>query len=96
MSDASGVPPNLKTAPALYFNAGFLVQKRVRQILELSGYAPSLGWPQKLDFIAVWGQSPTAYRGEKISALTGALILRVEDAFLRSLFPARVKKDPPL
>lgn len=96
MSDASGVPPSPKTARALYFNAGFLVQKRVRRILELSGYAPSLGWPQKSDFIAVWGQSPTAYRGEIISALTGAAILRVEDAFLRSLFPARVKKDPPL
>ena len=65
MSDASGVPPSPKTARALYFNAGFLVQKRVRRILELSGYAPSLGWPQKSDFIAVWGQSPTAYRGEK-------------------------------
>lgn len=53
MSDAFGVPPSPKTARALYFNAGFLVQKRVRRILELAGYAPSLGWPKESDFIAV-------------------------------------------
>jgi len=47
MSDAFGVPPSPKTARALYFNARFLVQKRVRRILELVGYAPSLGWPKE-------------------------------------------------
>ena len=68
----------------------------MRPILELAGYLPYLGWPQKSDFIAVWGQSPTAYRGGKISALTGALVLRVGDALPLSLFPAQVKKYLPL
>ena len=68
----------------------------MRPILELAGYLPYLGWPQKSDFIAVWGQSPTAYRGGKISALSGAPILWVGEALPRSFFPAQVKKDPPL
>lgn len=38
----------------------------------------------------MWGASPTSYRGEGIARATGAGVLRVEDAFLRGLFPGRV------
>ena len=39
--------------------------------------------------MGVWGHSPTAPRGQAIAARRGAAVVRVEDAFLRSLFPGR-------
>ncbi len=78
-----------------YFNAGFLKQRRIRRILELAGHPLQLGKPGAEDLIAVWGQSPYAKRGEKMAELTGADILRVEDAFLRSVHPGR-DGEPPL
>ncbi|MEO0891050.1 MAG: capsular polysaccharide biosynthesis protein [Pseudomonadota bacterium] len=80
---------------AFYFNAGFLRQKRVRRIMELAGYALEIGKPGADDLIAVWGHSPYAKRGETIANATGAALIRVEDAFLRSLFPGR-SGEPPL
>lgn len=44
--------------------------------------------------IGVWGQSPTAHRGESLAARSGAPILRIEDAFLRSLHPGRSGEPP--
>ncbi|MEO0752293.1 MAG: capsular polysaccharide biosynthesis protein [Pseudomonadota bacterium] len=78
-----------------YFNAGFLRQKRVRRIMELAGYALELGKPGAEDLIAVWGHSPYAKRGETVAEATGASLVRVEDAFLRSLLPGR-SGAPPL
>lgn len=78
-----------------YFNAGFLRQKRVRRIVELAGYELCLGKPGEDDRIAVWGRSPYAARGEAVAEATGAGIVRVEDAFLRSLRPGRAG-EPPL
>ena len=80
---------------AFYFNAGFMRQKRVRRIMELSGYALELGKPGSDDLIAVWGHSPYATRGESVAQATGASLVRVEDAFLRSLRPGR-SGEPPL
>ncbi|MEM7598367.1 MAG: capsular polysaccharide biosynthesis protein [Pseudomonadota bacterium] len=80
---------------AFYFNAGFLRQKRVRRIMELAGYALEIGKPGAEDLIAVWGHSPYAKRGETVAGATGAGLVRVEDAFLRSLFPGR-SGEPPL
>jgi len=80
---------------AFYFNAGFLKQKRVRRIMQLAGYDLSLGKPGPDDLIAVWGHSPYAKRGEAMAEKTGAGIVRVEDAFLRSIFPGR-SGSPPL
>jgi len=77
------------------YNGGFLTQKRVRRILALSGYDVSLGKPSPDDLIGVWGQSPTAWRGQAVSDRTTALVLRVEDAFLRSVLPGR-DGEPPL
>lgn len=78
-----------------YYNAGFLRQKRVRRILDLAGYRLSMGRPGPDDLIAVWGRSPYAARGEAAAERTGARLLRIEDAFLRSLFPGRAG-EPPL
>ncbi len=85
-------------APArnLYvYNGGFLTNDRVRRILTCAGYDLRLGIPRKDDLVAVWGKSPTAPRGEAMAARTGARIVRVEDAFLRSVRPGRAG-DPPL
>jgi len=78
-----------------YFNAGFLKQPRVRRILHLAGYDLRLGMPQSDDLIAVWGHSPYARRGEAMAEKTGSALVRIEDAYLRSLFPGR-KGAPPV
>lgn len=43
--------------------------------------------------VGIWGASPTAWRGLAVARRTGAGVLRVEDAFLRSVLPARVAGD---
>ena len=78
-----------------YLNAGFIWQKRIRRILELAGEPLVPGLPQAGDAMAVWGQSPYAARGEKAAADAGVPLVRLEDAFLRSLHPGR-KGEPPL
>ena len=77
------------------YNGGFLTSKRIRRILHLSGYDVRLGKPDDGDLIGVWGKSPTSPRGEAVSERTGQPILRVEDAFLRSLHPGR-DGEPPI
>ena len=77
------------------YNGGFLTQSRIRRILQLSGYDIKLGKPSGDDMVGVWGQSPTSPRGEAVSRHTDAPILRVEDAFLRSIHPGR-SGEPPL
>ncbi|MDX1781497.1 MAG: capsular polysaccharide biosynthesis protein [Thalassovita sp.] len=77
-----------------FFNAGFLRQRRVRRILGLAGYELKLFRPGAEDQIAVWGHSPYAARGEKVAEKTGAGLIRVEDAFLRSLHPGRGGEPP--
>ncbi|KZY48600.1 capsular biosynthesis protein, partial [Roseovarius sp. HI0049] len=97
------MPPDNDGKPAghardrrvFYFNAGFFRQRRTRRIMELAGYPLRLGKPSADDLIAVWGHSPYAGRGEKVAEATGAGLLRVEDIFLRSLFPGR-SGEPPL
>ncbi len=78
-----------------YFNGGFFTQSRVRRILDLAGYDLSLGKPGADDRIAVWGKSPTSGRGETVGAYTGAQLVHIEDAFLRSIKPGR-DGEPPL
>ncbi|WP_342454056.1 capsular polysaccharide biosynthesis protein [Sagittula salina] len=51
--------------------------------------------PAAGDLVGVWGQSPYARRGEAVAARRGAQVVRVEDAFLRSLHPGRTG-EPPL
>lgn len=71
------------------YNGGFLTQSRVRRILSLAGYDIHLGKPGPQDAVGVWGQSPTAPRGEKVADLTDSPVVRIEDAFLRSVLTGR-------
>ncbi|WP_457650162.1 capsular polysaccharide biosynthesis protein [Profundibacter sp.] len=77
------------------YNGGFLTQKRIRRILQLAGYDIKLGKPSDGDMVGVWGKSPTSPRGEAVASHTDAPILRIEDAFLRSIHPGR-SGEPPL
>lgn len=84
-----------ETARRLYvYNGGFLTQKRLRRILTLSGYAVKIGSPGPEDLVGVWGMRPTARRGEAIADRRGSGLVRVEDAWLRSLHPGRVGEPP--
>ncbi|MEC3860257.1 capsular polysaccharide biosynthesis protein [Mesobacterium sp. TK19101] len=76
------------------YNGGFLTQPRLRRILRLAGYKVTLGKPGPGDLVGVWGQSPYAHRGEVVSEKTETPLLRVEDAFLRSLHPGRDGEPP--
>lgn len=78
------------------FNGGFWTQPRLRRILAGAGYRVKLGLPGKDDLVGVWGQSPYARRGEAVAARRGAHVVRIEDAFLRSLHPGRAQGEPPL
>ncbi|WP_312531639.1 capsular polysaccharide biosynthesis protein [Paracoccus sp. (in: a-proteobacteria)] len=73
------------------FNGGFFKKGRVSRIMELAGYRPRFGLPGPDDLVAIWGNSPTAWRGQAIADRRGAKLLRVEDAFLRSVLPGRAK-----
>ncbi|WP_299636658.1 capsular polysaccharide biosynthesis protein [uncultured Ruegeria sp.] len=77
------------------YNGGFLTQKRLRRILTLSGYDIRLGFPKDGGCVGLWGNSRTAYRGLRVAEKYNAPVLRVEDAFLRSLHPGRAG-EPPL
>lgn len=96
MAEPNGTGPagTPEARRVFYFNAGFLRQRRVRRILELAGYPLQLGKPGAEDLIAVWGHSPYAGRGESVAKQTGAGLIRVEDAFLRSLRPGRAGESP--
>lgn len=85
-----------ETIHRLYvYNGGFLTQPRIRRILQLSGYEIKLGAPGAGDLVGVWGNSPTSHRGETVAAHKGARLVRIEDAWLRSLHPGR-QGEPPL
>lgn len=83
------------TGRTVYVTLGFARQRQVRRILELAGCPVRPGWPRAGDRIAVWGQSRHAARGQAIAARTNAGLIRVEDAFLRSVHPGRTG-EPPL
>lgn len=87
--------------PRLFaFSGGFLgpsVQARtIRRILELAGHRPRLGWPTASDAVAAWGHSPRAARAEAVAVRSGAALWRIEDAFIRSIHPGRLRGEPPM
>ncbi|WP_151718058.1 capsular polysaccharide biosynthesis protein [Gemmobacter serpentinus] len=86
---AGGLPRRL-----CYFNAGFLRQKRLRRILQLAGHELVPLRATGADGVLVWGRSPYAIRGEAVAEARGLPILRVEDAFLRSIHPGRSGAPP--
>lgn len=75
------------------YTLGFL-NPRLRRILELAGHEVRLGLPCPEDGVVVWGRSRHAWRGEAVAARRGATLIRVEDAFLRSLRPGRTGEPP--
>lgn len=76
------------------YNGGFLTQSRVRRILRLAGYQVRIGTPAEGDMVGVWGNSPTAHRGLSVAKKRDTAVLRVEDAFLRSIHPGRAGEPP--
>ncbi|AVO39131.1 capsular polysaccharide biosynthesis protein [Pukyongiella litopenaei] len=81
--------------PRLFaYNGGFL-NRRIRRILTLAGAPVRAGLPGPGDAVAVWGDSPTAWRGQAVAQRRGVPLWRIEDAFLRSLHPGRAG-EPPL
>lgn len=77
-----------------FYNAGFLRQPRLSRILALAGHELRLGLPVDGDGVVVWGRSPYAARGEAVAARRGVPVVRLEDAFLRSLRPGRMGDAP--
>ncbi|MDF1727967.1 MAG: capsular polysaccharide biosynthesis protein [Sulfitobacter sp.] len=79
------------------YSGGFLTQRRLRRILHLAGYSIHLGRPRQAgDAVAVWGNAQRAHRGLRMAERFNAPLVRIEDAFLRSLFPGRAGGQPPL
>ncbi|MCE5972754.1 capsular polysaccharide biosynthesis protein [Sinirhodobacter sp. WL0062] len=79
-----------------FYNAGFALQPRLRDILRAAGWELRLGRPGPADRVVVWGHSPYAARGEAVAARHGVGIVRLEDAFLRSVRPGRAGGGGPL
>lgn len=75
------------------YTLGFL-NPRLRRILTLAGHELRFGLPGPDDGVVVWGRSPRAWRGEAVAARRRAPLIRVEDAFLRSLHPGRMGEPP--
>ncbi len=93
-----GATPRSEAAEAIprrlfAYNGGFLAPQ-LRRILALAGHELRLGLPGKADAAVVWGRSPTAWRGERVAAHRGVPVVRVEDAFLRSIRPGRSGDAP--
>jgi len=77
------------------YTLGLLRPGRIRRILELAGHDVRTGLPPRNGTVAVWGDSPKAWRGRLVARWRGASILNVEDAFLRSVRTGR-DGTPPL
>lgn len=76
------------------YNGGFLTQTRLRRILTLAGYQVRVGAPGDGDLVGIWGASPTSHRGLGVANRKDMRVLRVEDAFLRSIRPGRAGEPP--
>jgi capsular polysaccharide export protein len=85
----SGVPRRL-----YHQNLSLLRNARLHRVLQLAGHELRFGLPGPDDSVLVWGRSPTAWRGEALAARRGLSLVRVEDAFLRSVHPGRANGEP--
>ena len=65
-------------------------------MLALAGHELRFGLPRPGDGVLVWGHSPTAWRGQLAADRAGVPLVRVEDAFLRSLRPGRAGGEAPI
>lgn len=100
MTDGPGAQSATLRQRLFGYNGGLLglgaTPRRLRRILALSGYDLRLGLPGAGDAVAIWGHGQTAHRGTAIAARQGAALIRLEDAFLRSVLPGRAGGEPPL
>jgi len=87
-STAGAIPRRLR-----FLNGGFF-NPALRRILAAAGHELIPGLPGPGEGVVVWGRSPTAGRGEAAAARRAAPLIRVEDAFLRSLRPGRAGDAP--
>jgi capsular polysaccharide export protein len=87
----AGVPRRL-----FHQNLSLLRDARLHRVLQLAGHELHLGLPGPGDAALVWGRSPTAWRGEALATRRGVPLVRVEDAFLRSIHPGRAGGEAPL
>ncbi len=87
--------PHTRTRLCVY-SGGFLTEGRLKLILELAGWDVSLGVPGEDDWVGLWGRTRTAWRGEAVAGWADAPVLTVEDAFLRSVHPNRLRPSPPI
>lgn len=78
------------------YSGGFLTEGRLKRILDLAGWDISLGVPGEGDWVGLWGRTRTAWRGEAVAGWADAPVLTVEDAFLRSVHPGRIRDEPPI
>ena len=83
-----------------HYNAGLLPgwpgAAGLRRILQAAGWSLHLGRPGPGDRVVVWGRSAYAARGEAMAARHGTGLVRLEDAFLRSIHPGRAGGGAPL
>ena len=95
MADAGG---SLAGVPRRLYhqNLSFLRNRRLHRMLQLAGHDLRFGLPGPGDGVLVWGRSPTAWRGEALATRRGVPLVRVEDAFLRSVHPGRAGGEAPL
>ncbi|MEM9642964.1 MAG: capsular polysaccharide biosynthesis protein [Pseudomonadota bacterium] len=77
------------------YTGGFLLNRRIRRILSLSGWdmAPMLR-PARADAVAVWGRRPVSWRGLTVANRWKRPVLNVEDAWLRSVLPGSSGAPP--
>jgi capsular polysaccharide export protein len=92
------VPPSLAGVPRRLYhqNLSILRNARLHRVLQLAGHELHFGLPDPGDGVLVWGRSPTAWRGEALATRRSLPLIRVEDAFLRSIHPGRARGEPPV
>lgn len=94
MSEAPSAPAGRQRL--CVYTGGFLTEGRLKRILELAGWDVALGVPGEGDWVGIWGRTPRAWRGEAVAEWRDAPVLTVEDAFLRSVHPGRVRGKGPV
>lgn len=94
----TGSPDALAGVPHRLYHQNLSLWRdtRLHRVLQLAGHELRAGLPGPGDGALVWGHSPTAWRGEALAAPRGVPLVRVEDAFLRSIHPGRAKGEAPV
>jgi capsular polysaccharide export protein len=84
------LPRRLLVAPQA---SGLWLPGRVRRILHLAGLSPCPALPGlRGDAVGVWGHSTLAPLGEALAKARNLPLVRLEDAFLRSILPGRAER----